>query len=995
MRSTRDKLVDAIRSGNLIVVTGAGVTASMCGSAAGSSWVGLLEDGVRAVSLVNENRGALLEMRLEQASSAFDYAGIAQDVRRELGSDFGRWLSRTVGDLPLRDTRVAEALAQLRAPILTTNYDRLIERALSRASVSWANPSEMRTLIVERSGEIGHLHGVFTDSEHVIFSDQDYRDLASTAAAQQVQNAAFTMNVFLFVGMGEGLADPNFDPMIKRLEAGFPDSPQAHFRLCRSEEVDAASELSSVIDVAYGEGYEDLPAFIESLVADAQLGELDLTTLSRRQIVERLRDNSTLWRDAESLDEKGFLDLVITPTFLPEPHNEYANSSAALAEKDRPKPVQIDECIQDGGILIIAGEENSGVSTALDFVLHHALDLLLGSHSIMVERPSANGQNPVRRVLERTYREWGCTVGTDELSGRLVLGIDNLRVDGLQRTMRALSDISTIDARLTVIGVRQSDAVSLATELSARGATSRTVYLGRFSEHEARALAERVVPGRAMEVARNAMNIVREKNLPRTPFTLTLLVELVQTGTSLRTDESEIAVLDQYLDLLLMADFARAVDSQGMSLRQKRKALEIIARKFVELKEDHAPYDQVASWLQETFDRLGWSYSVGRCLEDLKQRRALTDTADGRVRFQRSAYLELMAGIAAKEDRGFRDLVFEAPMQLASIVRSYAAMARNDEAVLELVEGEIGRIQIGPVKGLAFARVKRIEARDDLFADRSEHADEDDDEAESPSTEGSVERAGMTGSYYDDTPDADSPAFLTAHLDELSAARVAMLVVDLASRVLRDSDEVPNQDLKERVLRKLLRAWVAFTDIYEAELAESEHLEEVAESVLRLEGEDPSAADIRSFADFMVKVMPVIVSDSGINYCLASPTLITRLHALSFEENDGFEASLVRVLAMVRSGGTQWVGLLAALPEEAVRSFFCATFFAALARYKYLTDQALTDTDRDTIRAFLRRVIAARYSFRDHAHRQNAMNEFEARLGRDFLLRRTRAAVSP
>lgn len=982
-----------MRSGNLVVVVGAGVTASLSSHAAASSWTGLLRDGIRAVSLLDSDRSVLLEMRLEQASSSFDYASIAQDIRRDLGENFGRWISRAIGDLPLQDAGLAEAIAQLRAPILTTNYDRLLEKALSRGTVSWANPSEMRNLLFERSTEIGHLHGVYTDSDKIVFSDQDYRELVSSTAAQQIQTAAFTMSVFLFVGMGEGLADPNFDPMVKQLERGFPDSPQAHFRLCLDTEVDAATELASVIDVGYGAAHSDLPDFLTGLVAEADLGDLDLTSISRRKIVERLRDNSTLWRDAASLDEKGFYDLVIPPTFLPEPHNEYANSSAALREKDRPTPVDIDQRIRDGGILIVAGEENSGVTTALSFVLHRALDILAGRHSIMIERPAANGPTPVRRVVERTYRDWGCAAQSSALANSLVLGVDNLRVDGLQRTEKAIADIVNVSTQLTVIGARQADAVELATQLASRGAGAQIVYLGRFSDHEAHALAERVVPGRAVEVARNAMNIVREKNLPRTPFTLTLLVELVQTGTSLRADESEIAVLDQYLDLLLMADFARAPDSQGMSLRQKRKALEVVARKFVEQKEDHAALDLVAAWMQETFVSLGWSYSVGRCIEDLKQRRILSDGPDGRIRFQRSAYLELMAGIAAREDSAFRSLVFEAPIQLASIVRSYAAMARNDEDVLRLVESEIARIQIGPLKGLAFSRVKRIEAREDLFTDRSEPASEVGADETAVEPELSVERSGMTGSYYDDTPDIDSPAFLTAHLDELSAARVAMLVVDLASRVLRDSDEVPNQELKAQVLHKLLRSWVAFADIYEVELSESENLEEVARAVMSANSEEPSDAEVKDFTDFMIKVMPIIVADSGISYCLASPTLISRLVAAEFTDEDGFEVGLVRTVALIRSGGHQWVASLSSLSDDAVRSFFCATFLAALARYEYLTDATLSDDDRGVIRAFLRRVIGARYNFRDIAHRQNAMNEFESKLARDLLLRRTRAAV--
>jgi hypothetical protein len=105
----------------------------------------------------------------------------------------------------------------------------------------------------------------------------------------------------------------------------------------------------------------------------------------------------------------------------------------------------------------------------------------------------------------------------------MTLGIDNLRYDASTRFDRAISDIVAASAPLKLIGVRQGDAVNLANILKEKtGQEVKVVFLGRFSSSEALELARRVAPGREEKVADCVMIVIREKNLPRTPLTLTL-----------------------------------------------------------------------------------------------------------------------------------------------------------------------------------------------------------------------------------------------------------------------------------------------------------------------------------------------------------------------------------------------------------------------------------------------------------------------------------------
>ena len=68
-----------------------------------------------------------------------ELVGAAEDLTRRLGGpaggEFGRWLARSIGKLSVASPGVLEALAALRVPLATTNYDGLLEAATGRPAV--------------------------------------------------------------------------------------------------------------------------------------------------------------------------------------------------------------------------------------------------------------------------------------------------------------------------------------------------------------------------------------------------------------------------------------------------------------------------------------------------------------------------------------------------------------------------------------------------------------------------------------------------------------------------------------------------------------------------------------------------------------------------------------------------------------------------------------------------------------------------------------------
>jgi len=982
------KLADAVKRRQLVVVTGTGVTSALTDGAPTSSWLGLLEHGVNHVIQSDDRRGKLMQAKLDlflDDPRVDDLLSLATDIRSELKrathDRYGRWLTATIGALEPKTNAVADAISDLGVPIFTTNYDDVLEQALGRSSATWKEPALMRDIAMNSSNAVGHLHGIYRDPDSVIFNDVDYHRIINDAKAQAVQNAAFSMRNFLFIGFGNGLDDPNFEPMVSRFADDHQTAAYSHFKLCKAEDVQPGSELDAIVDVSYGEHHGELAGFLRSIAPEViRVGHVDRRAKGEERLLRQVRENSTLWRENEVLDEKKFEDLVIPPIFLPEPHDQYATNSVVEAESRQVEPINMGSLVANSKVLVVSGGENSGVTTALSWVLHQAVRERPGTHGILLRKAYGAGPKPITKAVQSIYSDWGVPKGEGQED--LVLGVDNLKYEASARFDRAISDIAQNDAMMKIIGVQQTDTVEVVRELAEKGVHDvDVVYLGRFSDAQAAEIARRVAPGRESRFVSTVMVIIRDKHLPRTPFTITLLMELLNSGKTLKNQDSEIAVLDEYLNLLLFADFLRVTSAPRMSLRNKRVVIELIARKLVEAREDKAPYGDVVGWISELFEELGWSYEVDVVLEDLKQRRVLTSGPGNMVRFQRGIYLELLAGIAAKSNPEFRKLIFASPLELASIVRMYAAMTRSDLEVLDVVESELARINIQPPSGTIFSSVRKRVAPEALL--RESAVPDVDDEQTEPADD-VVDRAPERTVYYDGSDDSDRPTFLAARIEDLPPARVAMLVVDLASRVLRDSDEIRDQERKQQYLGKLLEAWVMFMDLYQAELFALPNLDDTMRRIF-----DKTGLPEKRFENFkqsVLRMVPSYITYSGLSYCLSSPTLDRLL--IKFEAHGGGLgewAALLRTLTLFASGSISWVDTLDDFSDAAVRSWFSATFFARFAEYAFVTDGRLSDTQRSRIRQYLRDIIDARYDFSSVGQRNSAMNNFEADLRRARL----------
>lgn len=956
----------ALQRNDVLIVAGTGTSAAISRTPTTASWTSLLEDGIYAILNFNDDEADLLERRLANANTPTKLAQLADSIRTELGSSFDRWF-RGATDATPNNPELALALAKLHSPILTTNYDTLLEQILKRGSVSWTDVNGMLDVIRGQSDSIGHMHGVGTDPPNAIFSHVDYAKIRSSLDAQNLQYGAFTLKTFLFVGAGGTLSDGNIGPMAEQFADTFFTPTATHFRLCRNSEVDAANSYRGVIDVGYGDSHADLVPFLEGLAKRVERPRhVKEQEKALARIARAAQETSLVPFTASetSLELKAF---TVPPVLLPMTQNEFSNLTIRERGSHKPKRLELDELITDGATIILAGDPGSGVSTALAWMATNASEAL-DAFPVWIDDPFKKGRaDPIAFELETSRRYRDTADNEDPLD---LLCIDNLKAINSPRFKRIISDTARANVQMTLIGAVEQDAPTIASALQEEGAEKvRVVYLGRFGEEETLVLADLLTGRDAAQLAQTALATVVENHLPRTPFTLAVLIELLSQGVSPSDGDSETWLLGKYLDHLLRDEYFSGEHPDELTVHNKRALLMVIASRFVRELRDEADAAEVERWVQTSIDEFAWPYRAHYVMQDFIRRHVLLKTQDNRVRFRRSAYLELLAGEYANDDPEFRQHILSSPMQLASIVCSYVASNRKDRVALEVAEMQLERIELTQVTASSFAPVRQIAMQEDALRDPSET-----ESSEQSDRYGIVETSDLD-QHYELPPDVDPPAFLSIGFEELTPARQAMRIVDFASKILRDSEQLTDQPLKRRIMGKLLIAWVKFIDHFERELSESS----VDFAFPEEEGE--GEIDDTSLRELFVRLTPLFLAFSGLQFCLASPRVeLLLIRSDVSEEELGEEGTLVRLLALISLDGSVWIDELESLPVTAGKTFFGAYFISAIAQQAYIEDDSLNDIQRDKLLKFIRKCAEAKFKFSSSAHKNIELDQMSRSL---------------
>lgn len=276
-----DDLKEQIENDRVVVFAGAGVSLTATGGEAVAGWQGLLEDGIEHCAQMGfvKDPGMVKPARalVESGETTAMIAG-ASMIKSWLGGSksgqYATWLNDAVGRLVVKEGTVIEALRDLGLPIVTTNYDGLIEEVTKWRSIGWQDGAAWQPVITGDPGQerrlVIHLHGDYLRPETVVLDAGDYESIVQNQAAQAMMRAAAVAKAILFVGFGAGIADPNFAALRRWLRLFLPDARFSHFRLVKEDEVakardEHAQEGENVLVLSYGAAHADLARFLESL----------------------------------------------------------------------------------------------------------------------------------------------------------------------------------------------------------------------------------------------------------------------------------------------------------------------------------------------------------------------------------------------------------------------------------------------------------------------------------------------------------------------------------------------------------------------------------------------------------------------------------------------------------------------------------------------------------------------------------------------------------
>lgn len=990
-----EELGAALRQGAVTVVTGTGVTAALTDRSSVASWPGLIDSGLQQVGILRPSRvgtwsdavRSLIELgRSGDASSLVNAASMVATELQDIGPQaYAKWLHDTVGTLQIADRSLAVAVGALRAPILTTNYDTLLEEALGRGTAVWTDPVSLQAALAGVTTDIGHLHGAWNAPESVVFGSTDYMNALHNDQLQVLQRGAAALKHLVYIGCGDGLDDPNFSALLRWHRESFPSSQVTHFRLCRDEELDSLNAHhanDNIRLIPYGGHFTDLVPFLENIAPRPELSSLTSTGLvrdrlgeARDSVLEDLRRDSVL---AAHVDEsRPTASLVVAPVLFPVPHAEFVklrSEPAADGVIERLDPLRE---LQEADFLLLVADEGAGLTTALMWMAWTAATDLRDAVPIYVDfvRCPKGDKRPLRQQVRAAARATGAISDRREELPPLVLSIDDLNPYDQPRFDRVVCDLTELKPVITIIGCRQGREHDAMAGLRGAGFQPRVRYIGPLYRNDILELTRAVAPARCEEITSQVIEILQTERLPRNPFTVSLLIAILIGSTSVAAMTSQAVVLDRYVSLMLRMGDVQEDARYTFDVTSRETLLSVLAEYFVYRDAVSLPEGDVVGVLGDAVRQFGWPDAATSVLRDLVELKALRIDQQ-RVSFARQSFLALFAAKRLPASPALRERLLADPVRYATVLALHAALDRTDRELLTtthelLVEalalvGEELKGASSPFAVLPQAEPSTWEALD--IADEPA-------EPGAPETRANVAVPTTLDDHFLDSLADERPAFEVVPKDGMGLVERLAATLDLVSRTLRDTDQTTELALKRQILVDVLSGWGLLITSLSADPHFQELVSKMTQELNGLVGHEPGAKSATAILDELARTIPGSIALGGIHATLASRRLLSLIsEALdSGELDDSDERAVAAMLLVFAIHEPGWPTQVQAMLQDKPNTWIVQHFVVWLCLTAYFQAEP-GRSDHPELETLCVALLTRGNRYRTHAERADHVN---------------------
>jgi len=269
----------------IIAVAGSGISRATTQDA--PLWGDLIESGIQRCVEVGETQAWCDAARSMLKVGSLDMLLMAAELvhgklNENGGGEFAAWLRECFESLEPQDRTVIEALATLELPLITTNYDDLIEQVTGLKHVTWQDRRLVTREVRRDDRRVLHLHGHWEQPESVVLGLRSYIGVSEDPHTQAVLKALGVGTSFLFVGCGEeGLSDPNWGRFLEWLKQHDIEGSHEHRHYRLVLEKDRFKPDGRLFPLVYGTNYSELAGFLRSLAPEDATAAMGHVTTQR------------------------------------------------------------------------------------------------------------------------------------------------------------------------------------------------------------------------------------------------------------------------------------------------------------------------------------------------------------------------------------------------------------------------------------------------------------------------------------------------------------------------------------------------------------------------------------------------------------------------------------------------------------------------------------------------------------------------------------------